>query len=88
MHIHDPTLNFNHTVEFACISGRDGQFRIIYYSKIVNRIQNPNPNSFFAINTINMKASITSLQQMHNKKKSLLQRNAFTLSTCLLVCAS
>ena len=64
---------------------RDGQFRIIYYSRIVK----PNPEYqilFFAISTINMKAFTTSLQQQkHNQTTSLLQCNIFKLSTCLPV---
>ena len=65
--------------------GRDGQLRIIYYSRIVT----PNPNPFFAISTIYMKPFITSLQQQkNNQRTSLLQCNTFRLSTCLRVCAS
>ena len=53
---------------------RDGQFRIIYYSRIVK--PNPESESFLAISTINMKAFITSLQQQkHNQRTSLLQHN-------------
>ena len=67
---------------------RDGQFRIIYYSRLVK----PNPESesfFFAISTINMKAFITSLQQQKNNlRTSLLHCSTFMLSTCLSVCAS
>ena len=53
---------------------RDGQFRIIYYSRIVK--PNPESKSFLAISTINMNAFITSLQQQkHNQRTSLLQCN-------------
>ena len=55
-------------------TSRDGQFRIIYYSRIVK--PNPESESFLATSTINMKAFITSLQQQkHNQKTSLLQCN-------------
>ena len=53
---------------------RDGQFRIIYYSRIVK--PNPESESFLAISTINMKAFITSLQQQkYNQRTSSLQCN-------------
>ena len=53
---------------------RDGQFRIIYYSRIVK--PNPESESFLAISTINMKAFITSLQQQkHNQETSFLKCN-------------
>ena len=53
---------------------REGQFRIIYYSRIVK--PNPESESFLASSTINKKAFITSLQQQkHNQRTSLLQRN-------------
>ena len=53
---------------------RDGQFRIIYYSRIVK--PNPESESFLAISTINMKPFIASLQrQKHNHRTSLLQCN-------------
>ena len=76
---------------------KDGQFRIIYYSRIVK----PNPNPFLAINTINIKAFITSLQQKHNQKTSLLQCNQImsarvcimrkrmhSINVCVCVCVS
>ena len=51
---------------------RDGQFRIIYYSRIVK--PNPESESFLVISTINMKAFIRSLQQQkHNQRTSVLQ---------------
>ena len=81
-------LVLNSTKIFLQNICRDGQLRIIYYSRIVK----PNPESellFFAMSTINMKAFITSLQQpKHNQRTSLLQCNTFKLSTCLPVCAS
>ena len=63
---------------------RDGQFRIIYYSRIVK--PNTKSESFFAISTINIKAVIASLQQQkHNQIMSLLQCDTFKLSTSLPV---
>ena len=66
------------TPGFACeqivVATRDGQYRIIYSSRIVK--PNPESESFLAISTINMKAFITSLQQQkHNQKTSSLQCN-------------
>ena len=55
-------------------TARDGQFRIIYYS----RIDKPNPESksFLVISTINIKTFTASLQQQkHNQRTSLLQCN-------------
>ena len=81
------TLNATHDqhelIHVAAVP-RDGQFRRIYYSRIV--IPNPKSKSFFfAITTIDMKPFITSLQQQkHNERTSLLQCNAFKLSTHLL----
>ena len=66
---------------------RNGQFRIIYYSRIVKPNPESESESFFAISTINMKASITSLQQQKHNQMSLLQCNTFKLSTSLPVCA-
>ena len=78
---------FNHNLfEWENPADRDGQFRIIYYSRIVE--PNPDPNPFFAICTINVKAFITSIQQKHNLRTSLLQCNTFKLSTRLPVRAS
>ena len=55
---------------------RDGQFRIIYYSRIVKPNPESESESFLAISTINMNAFITSLQQQkHNQGTSLLQCN-------------
>ena len=52
---------------------RDGQFRIIYYSRIVKPNPESESESFFAISTINMTAFITSLQQQkHNQITKLL----------------
>ena len=68
------------------LASRDGQFRIIYNSRIAK--PNPESESFFAISTINMKAFITSLQQQkHNQMTSLLQCNTLKLSTSLPMCA-
>ena len=59
---------------------RDGQFRTIYYSRIVK--PNPESKSFFCNSTINLKAFITSLQQQKlNQRTSLLQCNTFKIST-------
>ena len=69
-------------------TGRDGQFRIIYYSRIVKPNPESESESFFAISTINMKAFITSLQERnYNQITRLLQCNTFKLSTSLPVCA-
>ena len=63
---------------------RDGQSRIIYYSRIVT--PNPESESFLAISTINKKAVITSLQQQkHNQRTSLLQCNqSMSAHVCIM----
>ena len=69
-------VSINKTVAFVKrkSKSRDGQFRIIYYSRIVK--PNPESESFLVISTINTKAFITSLQQpKHNQRTCLLQCN-------------
>ena len=68
--------------KLCLIVTRDGEFRIIYYSRIVK--PNPESESFLAISTINMKAFITSLQQKHKQKTSLLQCNQI-MSACVCI---
>ena len=65
--------------------GNSEEYATLEYSRIVK----PNPESFFAISTINIKAFITSLQQQkRNQRTNLLQCNTFKLSTSLPVCTS